>query len=133
MDINQTPSSFMALPTADEANTALNNARLKAAIGFEFMVETLTIRGFEPSITTKGLLEISDHLYKVSGMALKQTAQVVMPTIKFSFNAEAPKGKASQVVTIDMEQDPLDNMPEYIKSNPIFSNVLTVDLDEELE
>ena len=132
MDIQQIPQTMLAVPSMDEASTALNNARLKAAIGFEFMVELLSMRGVDPSISTKGALDISEHLYKVSGMAQKQAVVMTTPTVKFTFNASAPSAPVSATtVTIDMEQDPLDNMPDYIKTYPIFSNELTVDLEDD--
>lgn len=126
----------LAVPTADEASNALNNARLKAAIGFEFMVELLTLRGVDPSISTKGALDISEHLYKVSGMAQKQAVQAAVPTVKFTFNATSTTSPKGTTVQMDMVQeaelvdDPLNDLPEYLKSMQMTGNNLEIDVED---
>lgn len=145
MDINQAPTSMMALPTVEDAANALNEARLKAAVGFNYMVEVLALRGFDPSVSTRSALDISEHLYKVSGMAQKQAVQPIMPTVKFTFNATAPspvsKKESNPSVTIDME--PVNAAPvefddtdlglalDFLDSFPTMGNRLQVDLEDE--
>lgn len=144
MDIQQVPQAMLALPTADEAANALNNARLKAAVGFEFMVELLTLRGIDPSVVTKDALAVSEHLYKVSGMAQKQAVQTVAPTVKFTFNATAPSAQQeTKEQTIEMEitqdaeftetmpDDVLNDIPAYVNNIIAKGNVLEVDTDDE--
>jgi hypothetical protein len=144
MDIISTPDQQLGLPTNEEATAALERARMKSAIGYEVLVEQLTIRGFEPSISTKGLLDIADHLYKVSGMAQKQAPPPVMPTVRFNFNSNRATG-----VDIEMEfsQDLADNTnfspantespvnvstrPSYLDKYKIQGNPLDVEFTEE--
>lgn len=136
MDIQQIPQTMLAVPSMDEASTALNNARLKAAIGFEFMVELLSMRGVDPSISTKGALDISEHLYKVSGMAQKQAVVMTTPTVKFTFNATATSSPKGAVVQMDMVQeaeivdDIMDDLPTYVKSMQTLGNSLEVNVED---
>jgi hypothetical protein len=144
MDIISTPDKQLGTPTGEEAAAALSRAQLKAAVGFEIMVELLTMRGFETSISTKGALDISEHLYKVSGMAQKQAPPPVMPTVRFNFNSNRATG-----VDIEMEFGPevssaqnfstanhespanTSTRPSYLDKYPIIGNPLDVEFTEE--
>ena len=145
MDILQ-PQSMIEVPTPEQAATALNNARLKAAVGFEMLVELLTIRGFDPTISTKSALDVSEHLYKVSGMAQKQAVQTVTPTVKFTFNATAPSApQETKGQTVDMEveitqeaeftdtlpDDVLSDIPAYVNNIIAKGNALEVETEDE--
>lgn len=143
MDIVQLPKSALDVPSTHEAAEALDRARLKAAVGFEFMVELLTLRGFEPSVSTKNALEISDHLYKVSGMAQKQSIQANLPTVRFNFNSKTTSTGSVEVevtASVNAEHEPnekivedVEDIPEYMQNYPIFGNSLRADLPEDEE
>ena len=113
------------------AQDALEKARLKAAVGFEYMVELITLRGFDPTISTTQALAVAEHLYKVSGMAQKQAIQPVLPTVKFTFNASS----VNKSVEIDVTSAPndLSNLPNYVTypmaGTPL--NTLMADISEE--
>jgi hypothetical protein len=115
--------------TPQQAQNALEKARLKAAVGFEYMVELISLRGFDPTISTTQALAVAEHLYKVSGMAQKQSVQPVLPTVKFTFNATT----TSKSVEIDITpQQDLSDQPNYLTypmaGTPL--NVLMADIPE---
>jgi hypothetical protein len=116
--------------TPQQAQTALENARLKAAVGFEYMVELISLRGFDPTISTTQALAVAEHLYKVSGMAQKQSVQPVLPTVKFTFNATTTS-KSVEIDITSASQD-LSDQPSYL-NNPMAGtplNVLMADIPE---
>lgn len=128
-----------SVPTADEAANALEIARLKAAVGYEIIVEQLTLKGFDPTCQTKDQLAIAEHLYKTSGMASKQAAAAAPPTVKFTFNAANPLTGKQESVEIDVTagttvlEDPLADIPAFIAGSPPLGTPVElglVDVDE---
>jgi hypothetical protein len=129
MDTPQVP--VVTEPTQADAMKSLENARLKAAIGFEYMVELITLRGFDPAISTTQALAVAEHLYKVSGMAQKQAVAPQLPTVKFSFNSN----KAVNSVEIDVTpSNDLAPPPDYTNYYPVTGtalNALVAEIYEE--
>ena len=84
------PSTIEPPVTAD-AEHNLRLASETASGALVFLVQRLAERGIDPTITTKGLLDISEHMYKVSGMAKKQEAKE--DSGRFVFNIHFANGK----------------------------------------
>lgn len=121
-ELHQTP-----VPTRDEAATAIENARLKAAVGYEMMLELLTIQGFDPKISVSNRLSITEHLYKASGMAAKQEAP---KNAGFSISIVLPGSKEKLVVgSGGPENDMLPAAPVYMSTMPQLGNPITIDVD----
>ena len=85
-------------PTVEAASTHMENARRKAAIAFEFVVEQLAMRvanevkaasGDGKLLTAPQLLAYGDYFYKVSGAQAKNAQQ-------------APTGNAGFVLNINL-------------------------------
>lgn len=67
----ETPNtSLMAVGDTEEKNLELS-AKI-ASVNLLFAQQALGQRIIDPTITTKGLLDIAEHSYKVSGMQKKQ-------------------------------------------------------------
>lgn len=80
----------------------LEAAAQLAAVNLLYAQQALGERIVDPTITTKGLLDIAEHSYKVSGMAKKQEAKE--DTGKFIFQIIMGDGKDIQ---IEKEINPL--------------------------
>jgi hypothetical protein len=113
----------LKVPTHDEAAKAIENARLKAAVGYEMMVELLTIQGFDPKTSVSNRLSVVEHLYKASGMAAKQEAP---KNAGFSISIVLPGSREKLVVGSEVDEFPA--VPDYMSAvkpigNPIMINV----------
>ena len=92
MDTTQTPPPT-ATPQYALTSTEEGNLKLAAQIASANLLiaqQTLGERIIDPTITTKGLLDIAEHSFKVSGMAKKQEAKE--ESGKFIFNIHFPGG-----------------------------------------
>ena len=69
-----------------------------ASINLLFAQKELGQRITDPNITTKGLLEIAEHSYKVSGMAKKQEAKTAGPAFSITINIPQADGGERSVV-----------------------------------
>ena len=95
MDLDQT-NSTLPTPTDEEKTLAL--AAELAAANLLFAQQELGMRIVDPTITTKGLLDIAEHSYKVSGMAKKQEAKDDGGRVVFNINFSGGK-------TLTLEKD----------------------------
>lgn len=115
------------VPTRDEAATSIENARLKAAVGYEMMLELLTVQGFDPKISVANRLSITEHLYKASGMAAKQEAP---KNAGFSISIVLPGSKEKLVVGSNApENDILQSAPVYMSTMPQLGNPIMIDVE----
>jgi hypothetical protein len=116
-----------AVPTHEEAAKSIDNARLKAAVGYEMMLELLTIQGFDPKTSVANRLSITEHLYKASGMAAKQEAP---KNAGFSITITLPGSREKLVVgSNDPEADVLQSTPVYMSTVPQLGNPITIDAE----
>lgn len=67
-------SNFPTVPVADTPEENLKQAAEIAAVNLLFAQQKLGERLLDPTITTKGLLDIAEHSHKVSGMGKKVEA-----------------------------------------------------------
>lgn len=67
-------SNFPTVPVADTPEENLKQAAEIAAVNLLFAQQKLGERLLDPTITTKGLLDIAEHSHKVSGMGKKAEA-----------------------------------------------------------
>lgn len=98
------------LPTKTEIDRLQEETRAMAAVNLHLGVKALGVRVIDPSLTTKSLLELNEHFYKVSGLAAKQEKQA--DTGRFVFNIHF----GGQPVTISSEKvvegEPVDEVVE---------------------
>ena len=81
----ETPNtSLMAVGDTEEKNLELS-AKI-ASVNLLFAQQALGQRIIDPTITTKGLLDIAEHSYKVSGMQKKQEPKDQGGKFVFNFN-----------------------------------------------
>lgn len=111
-------------PTREDAARALENARLKAAINLEVLLDALTLRGLDPASNFKALLDSFEASYKVSGLAAKQAAAVASP-VSVRINLNTPRGG----VTIEASAQPAADALDTLGDPPDFP-VLVSNLDE---
>jgi hypothetical protein len=119
-ELHRTP-----IPTHDEAAKAIENARLKASVGYEMMVELLTIQGFDPKTSVANRLSVVEHLYKASGMAAKQEAP---KNAGFSISIVLPGSKEKLVVGSAADEFPA--VPDYMSTVSPVGNPIMIDVEE---
>lgn len=94
-------SNFPTVPVADTPEENLKQAAEIAAVNLLFAQQKLGERLLDPTITTKGLLDIAEHSHKVSGMGKKAEAAPTGPG--FSIVINLPNGNTATVgKTIDV-------------------------------
>ena len=79
-----------------------------AAVNLHLGMQELGKRVIEPTIPTKALLELTEHFYKVSGLAAKQDKQADQG--KFVFNIHF----GGKPLTIEAERTPIDGSAEVV-------------------
>lgn len=87
------PSTALAVGDSEEKNLELS-AKI-ASVNLLFAQQELGKRIIDPTVTTKTLLDVAEHSYKVSGMQKKQEPKQVGPG--FSIQIVLP-GMAEPVV-----------------------------------
>jgi hypothetical protein len=113
------------IPTHDEAAKAIENARLKAAVGYEMLVELLTIQGFDPKTSVNNRLSVVEHLYKASGMAAKQE---VPKNAGFSISIVLPGSQEKLVVGSAADEFPA--IPAYMSTVSPVGNPIMIDVED---
>ena len=93
-----TTSNQLTPPVSTNEEENLKLAAQVASINLVYAQKELALRVVDPTISTKGLLDIAEHSYKVSGMAKKQEAKE--DTGKFVFNINFSGGQ-----TLKLEKD----------------------------
>ena len=110
---------FPDLPVIPEGVDPLEATRLLASAYLPQIISVLASRGYDDRITTPNLISISEHLYKVSGMAAKQNP--VPLGSGFSIQIVLGDGAATgQTITIGggetIEHDALPAMPAFMQA-----------------
>ena len=103
------PDSLIpALADMDELNvdSALQLASEVATVNLLFAHQELGRRIVDPSVTTRALLDIAEHSYKVSGMQKKQEPKEQQGRFVFNINFRG------ETMTISKETDMIDVTPE---------------------
>ena len=103
------PDSLIpALADMDELNvdSALQLASEVATVNLLFAQQELGRRIVDPSVTTRALLDIAEHSYKVSGMQKKQEPKEQQGRFVFNINFRG------ETMTISKETDMIDVTPE---------------------
>lgn len=77
--------------TKPEELPYLEKARLLAEVNLFFAQEELSRRIIDPTISTKALLEVAEHSFKVSGMAAKNAMKEAMAGPGFSITINIPQ------------------------------------------
>lgn len=130
-------TDFLPAPVDQTPDENLKAAAEIASVNLFYAQQMIGERLLDPTITTKGLLDIAEHSYKVSGMAKKAEQQTSGPG--FSIVINLPNGNVATVgKTIDVtptheqsvakladEAKPLvdwDSAPEFVSSE--LANVL---------
>lgn len=111
-------------PVAFTEEENLKLASQIASANLLFAQEALAQRVIEPSLTTKGLLDIAEHSYKVSGMQKKQ--EPAEQQGKFIFNIIM----GGETVKIEKEigGNTLENAPETVEMLSVGANTLVESL-----
>ena len=113
------------LPVAFTEEENLKLAAQIASANLLFAQQALSERIIEPSLTTKGLLDIAEHSYKVSGMQKKQE-----PTDqqgKFIFNIIMGGGETVKIEK-EIGGNTLENAPETLENLSESANLLVESL-----
>lgn len=103
------PDSLIpALADMDELNvdSALQLASEVATVNLLFAQQELGRRIVDPNVTSRALLDIAEHSYKVSGMQKKQEPKEQQGRFVFNINFRG------ETMTISKETDMIDVTPE---------------------
>lgn len=73
-------------PTAADAETSLELAQQLACVNLAYIQERIGERMLDPTTTTKALLDMGEHSYKVSGMAKKAESKEDQGRFVFNIN-----------------------------------------------
>jgi len=117
----------MSLPSTilpESSLPPLEQARLLAELNLLYAQEELSRRIIDTTITTKSLLDMAEHSYKVSGMAVKnQPKEPTGSGVKIVFNMPATQtaparvievSKSSHTVEDDVDSFGLPRPPEFL-------------------
>lgn len=85
----------------ETALSPLDSSRLQAELNLKFAQEELARRVVDPTISTKALLDIAEHSFKVSGMAAKN--QPKEAGTGFSITINIPQVGASPAHSMVLE------------------------------
>ena len=113
-----------SLPVVFTEEENLKLAAQIASANLLFAQEALAKRVIEPSLTTKGLLDIAEHSYKVSGMQKKQ--EPVDQQGRFIFNILL--GGETLKIEKEIGGNTLENAPETVNSLSESANTLVESL-----
>lgn len=86
-----------------------------AAVNLHLGMQELGKRVIEPTIPTKALLELTEHFYKVSGLAAKQEPKQLGTGFSITINIPSPGGATTQ--TLSVETAP--RAPEVIEGDAV--------------
>lgn len=86
-------------PISEHEEDNLRLASQMASVNLLYAQRQLAERIIDPTITTKGLLDIAEHSYKVSGMAKKQEAKNGSEGAGFSIVINLPNGQTATLGT----------------------------------
>lgn len=100
--------------------TTLKLASELAAANLLFAQQEIGHRIIDPTITTKALLDIAEHSFKVSGMAKKQEAKA--DTGRFVFNIHFSGSDPMKIEKVINPEDVDDTSPEALAAEA--ANVL---------
>lgn len=68
-------NALIPTPTEADAEKALAESRILAALNYRVLVEVLGERSMDPTISPKQQLEYAEHFFKASGLAAKKEAE----------------------------------------------------------
>lgn len=92
-------------PISEHEEDNLRLASQMASVNLLYAQRQLAERIIDPTITTKGLLDIAEHSYKVSGMAKKQEAKDTASRFSIVINlpggGEVTLGTGNRVIDAD--------------------------------
>lgn len=86
-------------PISEHEEDNLRLASQMASVNLLYAQRQLAERIIDPTITTKGLLDIAEHSYKVSSMAKKQEAKGGAEGAGFSIVINLPNGQTATLGT----------------------------------
>jgi hypothetical protein len=92
-------STDLEIPLGSEEQN-LKLASKIASVTLLYAQQELCKRAIDPTVTTRGLLDISEHSYKVSGMAKKQEPAEKQGKVIFNINLGD-----GQVISLQQEKD----------------------------
>ena len=113
------------LPVAFTEEENLKLASQIASANLLFAQEALAQRIIEPSLTTKGLLDIAEHSYKVSGMQKKQ--EPAEQQGRFIFSIVMGGGETVKIEK-EIGGNTLENAPETVEMLSECANTLVESL-----
>lgn len=117
------------VPTKAEADEALENARRKAAVNLDLLLEQYTTRALANTAPLTAVQAAVELNYKVSGMAAKQGAQQAAGT-GFSIKIVLPDGNArSREVVVEQTPNVVEE-PDVLASVPAYLSALFVENDD---
>lgn len=114
------PDSLIpALADMDELNvdSALQLASEVATVNLLFAQQELGRRIVDPSVTTRALLDIAEHSYKVSGMQKKQEPKAAGERFSITINIPQIGAKPPETLVIEASPEALEdaqNTPETL-------------------
>lgn len=114
------PDSLIpALADMDELNvdSALQLASEVATVNLLFAQQELGRRIVDPSVTTRALLDIAEHSYKVSGMQKKQEPKAAGERFSITINIPQIGAKPPETLVLEASPEALEdaqNTPETL-------------------
>jgi hypothetical protein len=104
-----------ALTTVDDAAAVaetLEKSRMLATANLMFAQEEIGRRILEPTLTTKTLLELAEHSYKVSGMAARNEPKSTGPGFSITIKLPGTATSEPTVIELSQEADRIIDLPQ---------------------
>lgn len=97
-------------PTKEDAASALERVRLKAAVNLEILATQATLKGLDPTASLRSILDAAEFNYKLSGMAKQVEPEKAQSPFSLVINIGGNSTTLSAKVTKSGET--LENPPQ---------------------